>query len=122
MPKIIENKLIEEFKDRENFSREEIFDFFRYFEPELKEGTFGWRIYDLKNRNIIKPLKRGIYVISYKLKYKPGISPRLLKIAKRLTERFDEIKHCIWETAWLNEFAQHQTSRSTLFIEIEKCF
>ncbi len=122
MPKVIENKLIEEFKNKEYFTREELFDFFRYFEPELKEGTFGWRIYDLKNRNIIKPLKRGIYVISYKPKYKPDISPSLFKVAKQLTERFDEIKHCIWETAWLNEFAQHQTSRSTLFIEIEKGF
>ena len=122
MPKVIENKLIEEFKDREYFSREELFDFFRYFEPELKEGTFGWRIYDLKNRNIIKPLKRGLYVISDKPRYKPDISPSLLKIAKQLTERFDEIKHCIWETSWLNEFGQHQTSKSTLFIEIEKGF
>ena len=122
MPKVIENKLIEEFKDREYFSREELFDFFRYFEPELKEGTFGWRIYDLKNRNIIKALRRGLYVISYKPRYKPDISPSLLKIAKQLTERFDEINHCIWETAWLNEFAQHQTSRSTLIIEIEKGF
>ena len=122
MSKIIENKLIEKFKDREYFSRKELFDFFRYFEPELKEGTFGWRIHDLKNRDIIKPLKRGIYVISYKPGYKPDISLGLLKIAKLLTERFNEIKHCIWETSWLNEFSQHQTSKSTLFIEIEKGF
>ena len=37
MPKIIENRLIEEFKDRDAFSREELFDFFRHFEPDLKE-------------------------------------------------------------------------------------
>ena len=122
MPKFIENRLIEEFKDREFFSREELFDFFRYLEPELKEGTFGWRIYDLKNRNIIKPLKRGVYVISYKPRFKPDISPNLLKIVKQVSERFEEIKYCMWETAWLNEFAQHQTSRNTLFIEIEKGF
>jgi len=122
MPKYIENKLIEEFKDREYFSREELFDFFRYFEPELKEGTFGWRIYDLKQRNIIRALKRGVYVISYKPRYKPDISPSLLKISKQLTELFEEIRHCIWETSWLNEFALHQTIRSALIIEIEKGF
>ena len=122
MPKYIENKLIEEFKDREYFSREELFDFFRYFEPELKEGTFGWRIYDLKQRNIIRALKRGVYVISYKPRYKPDISPSLLIIAKQFAERFNEIKHCIWETTWLNEFVQHQISKSTLIIEIEKGF
>ena len=96
MPKIIENRLIEEFKDRESFSREELFDFFRYFEPNLKEGTFAWRIYDLKNKNIIKSLKRGLYIISYKLKYKPVISAELLKLAKKLVERFEEVKYCIW--------------------------
>lgn len=122
MSKVFENRLIEEFKDKEYFTREELFEFYRYLEPKLKEGTFGWRIYDLKNRNIIKPLKRGLYVISNRPIYKPDISPSLLKIVKQLTERFDEIKYCIWETAWLNEFTQHQTSRSTLYIEIEKGF
>jgi hypothetical protein len=122
MRKYIENKLIEEFKDKEHFSREELFDFFRYFEPDLKEGTFGWRIYDLKQKNIIRSIKRGVYVISYKPGYEPLISPDLLGIAKQLSERFKEIKFCIWETMWLNEFAQHQMSRSVLIIEMEKGF
>lgn len=122
MPKVIENRLIEEFKDKEYFTREDLFDFYRYFEPELKEGTFGWRIYDLKNRNIIKPIKRGLYVILYKPKYKPDYSPTILKIAKQLTERFNDVKYCISDASWLNEFAQHQTSKSILIIEIEKGF
>ena len=122
MPKIIENRLIEEFKDRGSFSREELFDFFKCFEPDLKEGTFGWRIYDLKNRDIIKPLKRGLYVISHKPKYKPEVSQQIIKLAKRITERFDEVKYCIWETEWLNEFSQHQASKRIILIEIEKEF
>jgi len=122
MSKVIENRLIQEFKDKEFFTREELYQFYRYFEPELKKGTFGWRIYDLKNRNIIKPLKRGLYVISYKPKYKPDISPNLIKIVKQLAEKFDEVKHCVWDTAWLNEFVHHQTSKSNLFIEVEKGF
>jgi len=122
MPKIIENRLIEEFKDRESFSREELFDFFRYFEPNLKEGTFGWRIYDLKNKNIIKSLKRGLYIISDKPKYKPVISAELIKLAKKIVGKFDEVKYCIWESDWLNEFSQHQSSKRIILIEIEKEF
>jgi len=122
MPKIIENRLIEKFKDREYFTRQDLFEFYRYFEPNLKEGTFGWRIYDLKDRNIIRPLKRGLYVISYKPKYKPEISPELIKLAKRITDKFGDAKHCIWETEWLNEFSQHQASRRIILIEIEKDF
>lgn len=122
MPKIIENRLIEEFKARESFTRQDLFDFYRYFEPDLKEGTFGWRIYDLKNKNIIRSLKRGLYVISFKPKYKPEISQELIKLAKNVTEKFEDAKHCIWETEWLNEFSQHQTSKRIILIEIEKDF
>ena len=97
MPKIIEHRLIEEFKDRDAFSREELFDFFRYFEPDLKEGTFGWRIYGLKNKNIIKSIRRGYYTMSHKSKYKPEISGELLKLAKVISERFELVKYCLWE-------------------------
>lgn len=122
MPKVLENRLIEAFKDKASFTREELLQFYRYYEPELKEGTFAWRIYDLKSRNIMKPFKRGFYVISHKSKYQPPISPHLFKLAKQLSEKYDEVKHCIWETDWLNEFTQHQTTKSTLFIEAEKGF
>ena len=122
MSKIIENKLIDEFKERVSFSREELFEFFRLFEPNLKEGTFGWRIHDLKNKNIIKSLKRGLYTISYKPKYKAVLSSEFIKLTKKVQEKFQEVKYCIWETDWLNEFSQHQTSKQILIIEIEKDF
>jgi len=122
MSKIIEKKLIEEFKDREFFTREELFDFFRYFEPDLKEGTFGWRIYDLKNKKIIRSLKRGLYTISYKPKYKPQISDELIKFSKKINGQFSEIKFCLWDTQWLNEFARHQSGKQIQIIEIEKDF
>lgn len=122
MPKIIERRLIEEFKGRKSFSREDLFDFFRYFEPDLKEGTFGWRIYDLTNKNIIRSIRRGLYVVSYKPKYKPEVSKDVLKFAKRINEQFEEAKYCIWETEWLNEFSQHQASKQIVLVEIEKEF
>lgn len=86
MPKVIEKKLIEKFKDREGFSRGELLDFYRSFEPDLNEGTLGWRIYDLKNRNIIKSIQTGYYTISYKPKFKPALSGKLLKLAKVIIE------------------------------------
>lgn len=122
MPKIIENKLIEEFKDRDSFSREELFKFFREYEPDLKESTFGWRIYDLKNKNIIKTLKRGLYSVADKPGFKPVFSAELLKITKKIQENFKEVKYCIWETDWINEFSQHQSVKRMLLIEIEKDF
>lgn len=122
MPKIIENRLIEEFKDRESFSRDELLEFFKYYEPDLKNGTFGWRIYDLKNKNIIMPLMRGLYTISFKPKYKPEVSQDLLKLIGKINDKFEDAKCCIWETSWLNEFSQHQSSKKIIIIEVEKDF
>jgi hypothetical protein len=122
MPKIIENRLIEEFKHRESFTRDELFDFLKDFEPDLKAGTFGWRIHDLKNKNIIKPLLRGLYTISGKSEYEPDISADLLKLTKKLNGRFEDVLYCIWETNWLNEFSQHQASKRILIIEVERDF
>jgi len=122
MPKIIENRLIKEFKDSASFTREELFDFFRQFEPDLKEGTLAWRIYDLKNKDIIKPLMRGLYSVSHKSKYCPAISQELYKIAGKINTRFADIKYCLWETEWLNEFSQHQSSKKMILVEVEKDF
>ncbi len=122
MPKIIEDKLIKEFKNKGTFSREELLDFFRYFQPDLKDGTFGWRIYDLKNKNIIKSVRKGYYTISNKPKYKPGVSDTLLKLAKVISNQFEDIKYCLWDTDWINEFSQHQSSKKLIIIEIEKDF
>ncbi len=122
MPKIIENKLIAEFKEKEAFSREELYSFFSYYEPDLKENTLAWRIYDLREKGIIRTVKRGWYTISFKPKYKPIISAELQKISKLMSERFQDLKYCVWETAWLNEFLQHQSSKFIVIVEIEKGF
>jgi hypothetical protein len=118
----IEQRLTREFKDRECFTREDLFEFYRSFEPDLKKGTFGWRIYDLKDKNIIRSIKRGVYVLSQKPVYQPEVSPELYSLAKGITEKFKGVKYCIWETEWLGEFLQHQASRRIILIEIEKDF
>ena len=100
MPKVIENKLIEAFKERSSFDRDELFQFYSDYEPNLKESTFSWRIYDLKKKDIIKTIGRGLYVISYKPKYKPVLSDSVLKIARKINERFEEIQYAIWENQY----------------------
>ena len=122
MPKIIENYIIEVFKDRSSFDRNELYDFYLNSEPDLKESTFSWRIYDLKKKDIIKTIGRGLYVISYKPKYKPVLSNNALKIARKISERFEEINYAIWEIPWLNEFSQHQTFNQMIVVEVEKEF
>ena len=63
---IIERELMSRFANMHMFTREELFNFFRSFDPNLNEGTFGWRVYDLKKRNIIETIKKGVYQLVYK--------------------------------------------------------
>ena len=122
MPKLIENNIIEAFQKRSSFDRGELYEFYLNTEPDLKESTFSWRIYDLKKKDIIKTIGRGLYVISYKPKYKPVLSNNALKIARKISERFEEINYAIWEIPWLNEFSQHQTFNQMIVVEVEKEF
>ncbi len=120
MSGVSEQGVVNRFKDKSFFTREELYSFYKTFDPDLKETTFRWRIYELKKREIIKSLKRGVFVISGKTSYQPTVSSTLIQIIDKTSRSLDEIDYCIWETSWLNEFAQHQTSRSTIIIEIEK--
>lgn len=120
MPKALDNILKDHFKDSKGFTRGELFDFFCRYEPELTDGTLAWRVYDLKERNVIRPIKRGVYVISPKPFYKPDLSPDLLRVVKQVSEALDGASVCYWDTRWLNEFLQHQINRSALYIEVAK--
>ena len=122
MLKANEKRLIQKFKERKAFSRDELYEFFKIFEPKLKEGTLGWRIYDLKKKNIIKSVRRGYYAISYKPRFNPEISSTLARLAKTISTKFDGVRFCLWDVNWINEFTQHQFIQKQIIIEIEKDF
>ena len=86
----------------------------------MKKGTLGWRIFDLKKKNLIKAIGRSDYTISDKPEFCPEISKEAQKIAKEISQQFEDVQYCIWETNWLNEFSQHQSSQNMIIVEIEK--
>jgi len=83
MMKFIENKFIAEFKSRDFFTRIDIRNFFENYEPDIKDGTLGWRIYELNHKNIIKSVKRGLYTISSQKGYIPAVSRKYLNWVKK---------------------------------------
>lgn len=122
MMQFIENKFIDEFKNRDFFTRIDIRNFFENYEPDIKEGTLGWRIYELNHKNIIRSVKRGLYTISNQKEYTPAVSAQIFKLGKKIQERYEEVNYCIWNSSWLNEFSRHQTNKDLIIIEIEKEF
>ncbi len=113
------NKIKEHFKNRESFPREELYNFYKQFDPELNKRTFGWRVFDLKKKNVINSVGWGIYTLSTKQIFKPQIDNQLLKINKILTTDFHDIKYCLWDTAWLHEFMIHQPFNRDFLVEVE---
>jgi hypothetical protein len=116
---IIEN-LKKQFRDKQSFSVEELFDFYRHFEPDLKETTFRWRIYELKVKKIIVSISRGMYTLSYKPFFRPEVDEIETKIYKKLKKQFPDLKQCIWNTKFINEFMLHIPSKYITILEVEK--
>jgi hypothetical protein len=108
------------FKDRESFTREELFAFYRQFEPGLKENTFRWRIYHLKSQKVITSISRGLFTLSFKPTYKPEIGDFERRIFTKIEKQFPNLKYCVWSTKLLNEFMLHIPGRFITILQVEK--
>ncbi len=113
-------KLTSRFQHGEHFTREELFDFYKRFEPDLKLGTFGWRIYDLKKKNIIESTRKGVYTISGKPHFIPEVNKKIQKINSFIKKNFIELNYNLWSTGWLKEFTVLQAANEMIILETEK--
>jgi hypothetical protein len=124
--KVAENyiyrKLKDEFKAHLVFNRDELLNFFHQFEPDLAEGTFAWRVYDLKKRNIIRDVKKGVYALNNQQALEPALNDTIKSISKLVEKKFDPHFYNIWDTIWLNEFIELQATTSMVVLEVEKGF
>jgi hypothetical protein len=114
------NKMKDEFGNRDYISRDELFKFYRYFEPDLKETTFGWRIYDLRKKGILSTVSNGVYMLTVKSKYHPIIEKELREIYIEVIKKYPHARLCVWSTKWLNEWMIHQPGRFLRIIEVEE--
>jgi len=113
------NQLKQRFENQTYITREELIDFYRSFEPDLNDSTFNWRIYSLKEKNLLKPVRKGIYIFSDKPRFQPQVEPKLKEIYGKLSKHFPAARHCVWSTRWLNDWMIHQPGRFLLLIEVE---
>ncbi|MEP6792836.1 MAG: DUF6577 family protein [Saprospiraceae bacterium] len=109
-----------EFKGRESFSREELYVLYRQFEPDLKEPTFRWRVFNLKRNHIITPTSRRLFTLSYKPVFKPEADENERRIFNTIEKQFPSLKSCIWSTKIANEFMLHIPGKFISILQIEK--
>jgi hypothetical protein len=120
MKDFYEKQLMGRFEKGKTLSRGDLYDFYLEYEPDLKDGTFGWRIYNLKKKNVIKSVGKGIYTLCDKPIYQPELNESSKKIARLLDKNFSDLNYCLWESSWLNEFSSHQVISYFNILEVEK--
>lgn len=117
---IIIKQLQKELTGKTFLSREALYDFFLKSDPDLKESTFRWRVYQLKERRIVTPLSKNLFSLSYKPDFKPEIGNYEKRISSRLEKQFSGLKYCIWSTKAVSEFMLHIPVIYLTILQVEK--
>lgn len=112
-------QLEEKFHGKEYITRDELYEFYRLYEPDLSPATFSWRIHNLKEKNILQSVKRSIYTLMGKKLFQPTTTPKLKALGIKVTKEFPAANNCVWSTRWLNEWTIHQSGRFLTVVEVE---
>jgi hypothetical protein len=68
----------------------------------------------------LREIKRGWYTLNVKPVYVPPVDDKIKKLAGIFTSNYRDVRYCVWDINWLNEFTVHQFNRELLLIETEK--
>jgi len=99
---------------------EELREYFRKLNPDIKQSTVNWRAGELVKTAVLKRTGRGVFEIGKEILYHPANSEQVNKINTFIKEQFPLVNYCVWESAILNEFAQHLSGYPFLLIDVEK--
>jgi len=113
-------KVIKTYFGDKPFNSDDLYNFYKNHEPDLKKTTFRWRVYALKNIGAINTLKKGVYVTTSKKNFEPVIDKKLISLFTKVRKQFPYTNMCIWETSWLNNYVVHQAFSSNIILEIER--
>jgi len=119
------NKLhIEEFKDffknKDVVDTRDISHFYGQLENNIKSTTLNWRIFKLVQLGILQRIGRGRFTFGDADIYIPELASATKSIYKKLKLSFPYLNFCVWNTALLNEFMQHQPNNFFIIVETEK--
>jgi len=114
------DKLKIRFRDHKFLETKDITDFYKTFEPNVKQTTINWRVYVLIQMGILSRIGRGKFSIGESKFYFPEISSKIKSVYTKLKKEFPYLKICIWHTSVFNEFMLHQPGRFYLIVEVDK--
>lgn len=114
------DEIIKNFGVNSSFTSKDLFEFYKTYESNLKEGTFRWRVYELKKAGLLSNVKRGVYIIDNKKKFNPQITRSMKSIYNMIIKNYPYSEVCIWSTSWFNDFMNHQLYNSYIIVEVDR--
>jgi len=102
------------------FSSKVLFELYKMNEDELNEGTFRWRVYELRKEGLLRSLKRGVYILDHKKKFQPEISRSTKILYNMIKNKFPYINASVWDTSWLDNYMNHQLYNSFTIFEVDR--
>ncbi|MHB1922979.1 MAG: DUF6577 family protein [Chitinophagaceae bacterium] len=116
----IDRQLLDQFKKREVLTRQDLFNFYHLYEPEMNNSAINWKIFNLKRRNLIETAKKGSYQLFTSGRFKPSLQKDIKSLGKILVTTFNQLPYIIWTTSWIGEFTELQAISSILILETHK--
>lgn len=113
-------QLTTHFADRQSVQRDEVVDFLHEVAPELTDKTISWRIHQLKEKELITYVSRGVYSFVMKEVWTPELTRWSTRLRNLVREASPEAGLCIWHSGFLNEWASCPDSHQYTFIEVER--
>lgn len=113
-------ELQSEFENNEYFQMEDLFAFYKSFEPTIAKSTVNWRIYSLVKADIIKRIGRGKYKCGNGNAFTPQITPKALRINNFIKANFPYLNYIIWNVSEINSLSQHLINKDTYCVEVER--
>lgn len=115
MDRMIQNdEIIQHFMPMGLFKTSDIAAWFRESEPDLKDSTINWRVYELVKAGVLSRVSKGVFKVGKNRSYHPVADVKLKKLAKTIGKQFPFAEFCLWDTATINNFSQHLTAQGFL--------
>lgn len=108
------------FKNESAFGNQDIDQFYKQFETDIKPMTVNWRVFTLVQMGFLQRIGRGRFKLGEGKNYLPEVFPGMKSIYKKVRREFPFLNICIWNTSSLNEFMIHQPGKFYYLLEVEK--
>lgn len=82
--------------------------------------TVRWCLYDLREKNIIERVSRGIYQLSSKKKFQFVVNAQIEQMSELLKEKFPFIRYCVWNGNSLTSLMHHIAINNAIYVEAER--